>query len=98
MKLKEALRVQIHAKMAEKLRNKCIHQCHCACSSDIGTCIINDAGRRAAQKNNENTRFFVEFPQTTIYTHVLKVYINFQYKNKNFQNNYQTYRHYSFKF
>ena len=49
-------------------------------------------------KNNENTRFLVESPQTTFYTHILKVYINFQRKNKNFQNNYQTYRHYSFKF
>ena len=57
MKLKEALRVQIHAEMAEKLRHKCKHQCHCACSSDIGTCIINDAGRRTAHKYNENTRF-----------------------------------------
>ena len=98
MKLKEALRVQTHAEMAEKLRHKCKHQWVCACSSDIGTCIINDAGRRVAHQNNENTRFLVESPQTTIYTHVLKVYINFQYKNKNFQNNYQTYWHYSFKF
>jgi hypothetical protein len=69
MKLKEALRVQIHAKMAEKLRNKCKHQCHCACSSDIGTCIINDAGRRAAQKNNENTRFFCRIsPNDDLYS------------------------------
>jgi hypothetical protein len=29
---------------------KCKHQCHCACSSEIGTCIINDAGRQASHK------------------------------------------------
>ena len=50
MKLKEALIVPTHSEMAEKLRFKCKHQCHCACSSDIRTCIINDAGRPAAHK------------------------------------------------
>ena len=33
---------------------KCKHQSHCACSSEIATCIINAAGRRAAQKKKEN--------------------------------------------
>ena len=36
---------------------KCKHQCHCACSLEIGTCIINDDGRQAAYKNDENTRY-----------------------------------------
>jgi len=26
---------------------------HCACSSEIGTCLINDAGRQAAHKKNK---------------------------------------------
>ena len=65
MELKEALRVQSHAEVAVKLCHKCKHQGHCVCSSGIGTCIINDAGKQAAQKekktkqNNENTRFFL---------------------------------------
>ena len=29
------------------------HQCHCACISEIGTCIINDAGRQAAHKTTK---------------------------------------------
>lgn len=33
-----------------KLMLKCQHQCHCTCSSEIGTCIINDAGIQAAHK------------------------------------------------
>jgi hypothetical protein len=44
------------------------------CRSEIGTCIINDAA--AHTQNNETTRFLVESHQTTLYTHVLKVYIN----------------------
>jgi hypothetical protein len=39
----------------------------------------NDAGRQAAHKN---ARFLVEFRQTTLYTHVLMVYINFQCQQK----------------
>ena len=39
MELKEGLRV--------KLMLMCKHQRHCVCSSEIGTCIINDAGRQA---------------------------------------------------
>ena len=54
MELEEALRVQTHAEVAEKLHHKCNHECHCACSSEIGTCIINDAGRRAAHKKQPN--------------------------------------------
>ena len=48
-------------------------KCHCACSSEIGTCIINATGRQIAHKNNENTRFLVEARQTWFYAHVLKV-------------------------
>ena len=63
---------------------KLMLRCHCACGSEIGTCIINDAERLACtQKNNENTFctcFLVESRQTTFYTHVLKVYIHFQLK------------------
>ena len=33
-----------------KLMLKCQHQCHCASSSEIETCLINDAGRQAAHK------------------------------------------------
>jgi hypothetical protein len=69
----------------------------CACSSEIGTCIINDDGGQAAYKNNENTRFFLfESRQTTFYTCVLKVYINFQRKKKNFKKKNQNQRHYTF--
>jgi hypothetical protein len=40
---------------------KCKHQCHCTCSSEIGTC-INDDGRQAAhKKTNENTRLILMF-------------------------------------
>ena len=42
-------------------------RCHCACSSEIGTCIINDAGRQAAHKNNENMRFVRITPNDVIY-------------------------------
>ena len=42
MELKEALRF--------KLMLKCQHQCHCTCNSEIGICIINDAGRQAVHK------------------------------------------------
>jgi hypothetical protein len=55
MELKEALK---------------LHQCHCACSSENGTCIINDACRQAPHKNKENARFLVESRQTTFYTHL----------------------------
>ena len=34
------------------------------------------------KKPNKNTRFLVESRQKTFYTHVLKVYINFQRKKK----------------
>jgi hypothetical protein len=55
--------------------------------------MINDAGRQVYTKNNENTSFS---RQTTLYTHILKVYTNFQRKIF-FSLNYQTYRHYPFK-
>jgi hypothetical protein len=34
--------------LKEALRHKCKHQCHCACRSEMVTCIINDAGRQVA--------------------------------------------------
>jgi hypothetical protein len=49
---------------------KCKHQCYCACSLEIGTRIIDDAGRPVAHKKQ---RFIL----------VLKININFQRK-KNF--------------
>ena len=53
----------------------CKHQWHCACSSQICTYIIKDAGRQAAHKKQRKYTFYI---------HVLKVNINFQ-RNKNFQ-------------
>jgi hypothetical protein len=38
---------------------KCKHGCHCACSSEIGTCLINDARRQAAHKNQGIYTFFL---------------------------------------
>ena len=65
---------------------KLMLKCHCACSLEIGTCIINAAGRQAAHKKpNKNTRFLVESRQKTFYTHVLKANINFQRKEKYFK-------------
>ena len=62
---------------------KCKHQCHCACSSEIGTCKINDVGRQTVHTKTTKIHVcFVKSRQATCYTHVLKVYINFQYKNK----------------
>ena len=46
---------------------KCKHQCHCQCSSEIGKCIINDAGRQAAHNKQQKYTF-------------LKVNIKFQCK------------------
>ena len=45
---------------------------------EIGTCLINEAGRQAAHKNNENACFFLV--ETTFHAHIFKVYINFQHK------------------
>ena len=57
---------------------KCKHQCHCACSSEIGTCIINDAGRQAAKKKTKtkNIRFWPNLGKPSK-----------QKKKKNFQQN-----------
>ena len=81
---------------------KCKHRCHCACSSEIGTYIINDAGRQAApricilykslaahtKKNPTKIYVFsVESRQTRF--HVLKVYINFQQQQKTFTQKYE---------
>ena len=64
-----------------KLVLKCRHQYHCRCSPETGTCIINDAGRQAAHKKTTKIHIFlVKSLQTTFYTHVLKLYINFQSK------------------
>ena len=57
---------------------KLMMKCHCTCSSEIRTCIINEAARK---KNTTKIHGFgVEPRHTTLYTHVLKVYINFQHK------------------
>ena len=69
-------------------------RCHCACSSEIGTCIINDAGRQLHTKTTKISVLF-ESRQTTLYTDDLKAYINFQWKIK-LSKNYQSYRHYAF--
>ena len=50
-----------------KLMLNCKHKYNCACSSEIGTCIINDV-----EKNQQ---------KYTLYTHVLKVNVNFQHNN-----------------
>ena len=50
VELKEGLRIQIML--------KCKHQCHFACSSEIWTCIINDAGRLAAHKKQRKCTFY----------------------------------------
>ena len=51
VELKEALIVQVML--------KCKHQNHCACSLEIGKCVIYDAViQAAAHKSNENTRFW----------------------------------------
>jgi hypothetical protein len=85
------------------LRWTLTHQCHCACSSEIGTCIINDAGRQAAPRWLHTKKppmkiyvFSVESRETTLYTHVLKVYINFQ-QQKNFHKKNTNLQHYPFK-
>ena len=74
---------------------KCRHQCHCACTSEIRTCIINETGRQAAhKKNNENTR--VDFGRITP-NDVLYSWFEGLDKKKHFHKNYQAYRHYPFK-
>ena len=45
---------------------------------EIGTCLINEAGRQAARKNNKNACFFLV--ETKFHAHIFKVYINFQRK------------------
>jgi hypothetical protein len=50
MELKVALRVQT--------QRKCKHQCHWACSSEIGTYIFNDAGRQTAHKKQRKYIFW----------------------------------------
>ena len=46
---------------------KLMLQCHCVCSSDIGTCIVDDGGKQAAhKKTNENTFFLVKSPPNDI--------------------------------
>jgi hypothetical protein len=63
---------------------KCKHQCHCACSSEIGTCIINDAARQTAHKNNENSRFFGRISSNDVLYTCFEgtVYVNFQRQKK----------------
>ena len=38
---------------------KLMLKCHCACSPETGTCIINDALKQATHKKYENTRFWL---------------------------------------
>jgi len=38
---------------------KCKHQYYCACSSEIGTGIINYAGRQAAHTHKKTTKIHV---------------------------------------
>ena len=40
----------IEGSVESSLMLKCKNQCHCACSSEIGICIIIDDGRQAAHK------------------------------------------------
>jgi hypothetical protein len=47
---------------------KCKHQCRCACSSEIRTCIINDAGRKAVLRKTTKTH---------VLFYVLKLNTNF---------------------
>ena len=54
---------------------------NCACSSEIGICIINYAGRQAAHKKNPAKIHF--------HNHVLKLNIIFQLK-ENSKTNFQT--------
>jgi hypothetical protein len=51
---------------------KCKHRGHCACSSEIGICIINDAGRQTAHTKKPAKIHF--------YNHVLKLNIIFHRK------------------
>jgi len=86
--LKEAFRVQTQVYKV----------CHCALSSEIGRCIINDAWRQAAHRNKENTRFFLSNLVKCLFILMFWRYtLTFNAKN-NFQANYQTYRHYPFHF
>ena len=61
-----------------KLMLKCKYQCHCECCSEIGTCIINEAGRHAAHNDTTHCCFLLCFvfcritPNDIVY--VLKVY------------------------
>jgi hypothetical protein len=52
--------------LKEALRHKCKHQCHCACSSEIGTFIINDAGRPAAHKKQPKYMIWSKFAKRCI--------------------------------
>jgi len=65
---------------------KCKHQCHCACNSEILTCIDNGAGRQAAhKKTNKQQRKYAFFGRTTFYTHVCRYILTFKAKKKTFK-------------
>ena len=57
-------------------------KCHCTCSSEIGTCMINDAGRQAVHKNQLRYMFLVKCRKTTFNTHVLILTFNAKKKFK----------------
>jgi hypothetical protein len=47
-------------------------KCHCACSSEIGICIINDIGRQAAHKKQQ--KFIKNYrisPNNVLYSYIL---------------------------
>jgi hypothetical protein len=44
-----------------------VHQCHCACTSEILTYIINNAGRQASHKKRKYTNQKQELPMAAIF-------------------------------
>ena len=82
--------------LKEALRHKCKHRCHCTCSSEIGTFIINDAGRQAAHKKQPKYMFWSNLAKRRFILMFWRYILTFNAK-KNFQKIYQTYTRYLFK-
>ena len=78
----------------KEARWECKHRCHCACSSEIGTCLINDAERQPARQKKQGiyTLFCGISPNVVLYSCFESIYIK-----TNFQINHQNQRHYTFK-
>ena len=74
MELKETLRVQTHAEVQTSVSLRMYK-----CISEIGTCIINDAGRQAAQKTTKIHVFCHISPNDVLYT----CFEHFTFKAKN---------------